>query len=117
MDSALSKGLKVLLNVQSIDTGLFKKYGFIKAAGLFGSCARGENNEGSDMDLWIKTGKASEEELASVTAEINKKIDKANPLFLTEAKLVKMKKEDEHFYHSLVFGSILLYGVKDALQL
>lgn len=33
-----------------------------------------------------------------------------NPLFLTTKKIEKMKKEDELFYHSLSFGSIVLYG-------
>jgi predicted nucleotidyltransferase len=116
-DSSSTKGVKILLNIQAIETGIFRKYDFVEAAGLYGSCAKGENTESSDVDLWVRIKEVADVKVAPLTAEINKKIKKAKPLFLTNKKIEKMKKGDELFYHSLSFGSIILYGEKDAIQL
>ncbi|MBI4991436.1 nucleotidyltransferase domain-containing protein [Candidatus Gottesmanbacteria bacterium] len=117
VDSAVTKGTKILLNVADIDTGIFKKLDFVEAVGLYGSCAKGENTDESDVDLWIKVKDESDEKAASLSAQMNKKIKNVKPLFLTTKKIEKIKKGDELFYHSLAFGSIILYGAKDAIQL
>lgn len=117
IESALTKGIKVLLNIGEINIAIFKKYNFIKSVGIYGSCAKGENTEESDVDLWIKTTDVSDEDLAPLTAKLNKKINTVKPLFLTENTLIKMKKSDELFYHSLAFGSIVIYGDKNGIQL
>lgn len=117
VNSAVTRGIKILLNIQAIGIGIFKKYDFVEAAGLYGSCAKGENTESSDMDIWLKIKDVSDARVAPLTAGINKKIRNAKPLFLTARKIAKMKKEDELFYHSLAFGSVMLYGEKDAIQL
>ena len=117
VDCSMTRGIKILLNVQSIDTAIFKKYDFVEAVGLYGSCVKGENTETSDIDLWLKIKEADDAKVAPLTAEINRKIRKVKPLFLTAKKIEKMKKDDELFYHSLVFGSIVIYGDKDAIQL
>jgi len=115
VDSSLTKGLKILINLINIDINIFKKFNFVEAAGLFGSCARGENNEDSDVDIWIKIKEVSDEKTASLTTEMNKKIRNVKPLYLTKKKIEKLKKEDILFYYSLSFGSIILYGEKDAI--
>ena len=115
VNSPITKGTKILLNITSIDAGIFKKFDFIEAAGLYGSCAKGENTDDSDVDLWIKIKEASDEKVAPLTALLNKKVKNIKPLFLTTAKIEKMKKDDELFYHSLSFGSIVLYGENDAI--
>ena len=115
VDSAITKGIRILLNIADIDIRIFKKFNFVEAAGLYGSCAKGENTEDSDVDIWIKIKEVGDEKTASLTAEMNKKISNIKPLFLTTKKIEKMKKEDELFYHSLSFGSIILYGEKDAI--
>jgi len=117
VDSPITKGAKILLNIIGIDAGIFKKFDFVEAAGLYGSCAKGENTEESDVDLWIKIKDISDEKAASLTAVINKKIRNVKPLFLTTKKIEKMKEDDELFYHSLSFGSIVLYGESNAIQL
>lgn len=117
VDSTITKGVKILLNIADIDVVVFKKFDFVEAVGLYGSCAKGENVDGSDVDLWIKVKEVSDEKLASLTAEMKKKIRNVKPLFLTTKKIEKMKKEDELFYHSLSFGSVILYGEKDTIQL
>ena len=117
VDSAITKGTKILINISGIDISIFKKYEFVEAAGLYGSCAKGEDFEDSDIDIWIKIKDVKDEKIASLTALINKKMDRAKPLFLTIKNIEKMKKEDELFYHSLSFGSIVIYGERNAIQL
>ena len=105
------------MNITGIDARIFKKFDFVEAAGLYGSCAKGENTDSSDVDLWVKIKRVSDEETAALTALMNKKIRNVKPLFLTAGKLEKIKKGDELFYYSLAFGSIVLYGENDAVQL
>ena len=113
-DNASVKAVKILLNVKRIDTRIFGKYPFVTAVGLYGSCAKGKNTEDSDVDLWVRIRDVEETKLASLTSEINKKIKNAKLLFLSNKKIEKLRKEDIMFYHSLSFGSIILYGDKDA---
>ena len=117
VDSPITKATKILLNITGIDTGIFKKFDFVEAAGLYGSCAKGENTDESDVDLWIRIKDVSDEKAASLTAVMNKKIKNVKPLFLTTKKIEKMEKDDKLFYHSLSFGSIILYGDDNAIQL
>lgn len=114
-NSPLIKGIRILLNIRNINSKMFKKYSFITSVGLYGSCANGENTEDSDIDLWIKIDSVNEKELAPLTSELNKKIKNGKPLFLTNKKMEKIKQEDPLFYHSLVFGSIILCGGKDGI--
>lgn len=116
-ESPLGRGIKILLNIRGIPCSIFRKYNFVKSAGLYGSCAKGENNEESDIDLWVRINDVSEEKLARLSSELNKRIEKLKILFITDKKIEKLKKEDELFYHSLAFGSITLYGDKDGIQL
>jgi len=103
--------------VRRIDTRIFGKYPFVTAVGLHGSCARGQNTEDSDMDLWVRVKDVKETKIASLTSEINKKIKNAKIVFLSDKKIEKLRKEDIMFYHSLAFGSIILYGNRDAAQI
>jgi len=116
-NSAFVKGIKILLNLDSIKTSIFKKYAFVKSAGLYGSCARGGNNEESDVDLWVRVSGVTEDKMASLSSMLSKKIKSVKVLFLTDEKIEKLKKEDALFYYSLTFGSIIIYGDKQDVQL
>lgn len=116
-DSSFVKALRILFNVKNISSKIFKKYRFIKSVGLYGSCAKGENKENSDVDLWIRVEETGEDRLASLTSELNKKIKNVKVLFLTNEKIEKLKKEDILFYHSLAFGSLIIYGEKNGIHL
>lgn len=116
-DSPLVRTVKILLNVKNINTGIFSKYPFVTAAGLYGSCARGENTADSDVDLWMRVKDVEEAKIASLTSEMNKKIKNAKILLLSDKRLEKIRKEDMLFYYSLSFGSIILYGDKDVAQI
>lgn len=116
-DSPLVKAIKIMLNIKGIDVRIFRRYPFVTAVGLYGSCARGENTENSDIDLWIRLMDVEETEVAALTSEIGKKIRKAKVLLLSDKKLEKIREEDTMFYHSLAFGSIVLYGDMDAAHI
>lgn len=113
----LVKGIKVLLNIEHIDLRFLKKFPFVQGIGIYGSCAKGENTQDSDVDLWVLLSEINEEKKAALAAEIRKRIQNVKPLFLTKRKLKAIKKEDELFYHALSFGSITLYGAPNALEL
>ena len=116
-NSAATKSFKIMLNIKKIPINILKRYAFIKAAGIYGSCAKGENNEESDVDIWIMIDEASDQQLAEFSARFKKKVEQANLLFLTDKKIEKIKKEDSLFYHSLVFGSINIYGGDHGIQI
>jgi predicted nucleotidyltransferase len=116
-DASFVKGIKVLLNISGMDTRIFKKYPFVKAVGLYGSCSKGENTEDSDVDLWICLGETPESKKAALAVELRKKIRNVKPLFLSSEKIKELRAKDELFYHALSFGSIALYGVANALEL
>lgn len=116
-DSSFVKGIRILFNIKNVNPKIFKKYPFVKSAGIYGSCAKGENIEDSDVDLWIRVKDTDENRLASLTSELNKKIKNVKVLFLTNGKIEKLSKEDPLFYHSLVFGSLIVYGEKNGIQL
>ena len=81
----------------------------MKGVGIYGSMAKGTNTKDSDIDLWIMTKPISEENLAKLTRVIMK-FGNIKPLYLTQDKLEILKKNDQLFYHALLFGSITIYG-------
>ena len=105
-----TKATKILLNLNAFDSDFFKRYSFVKGAGLYGSFVKGTNTEDSDIDMWIVTEAAKEEGLAQLTAALKKKFGNVKPLYLTKEKTGLLKSRDNIFYHSLIFGSINVYG-------
>ncbi len=116
-NSAATKSFRIMLNIKRIPVDILKKYNFIKASGVYGSCSKGENDQDSDVDIWIRIDETSNQKLAEFAAKFKKKIEQANLLFLTDKKIEKIKKEDPLFYHSLVFGSINIYGEGHGIQI
>ncbi len=111
-DHINTKTIRILLNLNRFDSRIFQKHKFVRAAGLYGSFVTGENTEESDIDLWIFIKSTSDENIAKLTNELRRKNGNVKPLYLTKEKLQILKKEDVTFYHSLVFGSITVYGEK-----
>jgi predicted nucleotidyltransferase len=102
--------LKIFFNLRLFTDFKFERYAFIMGAGIYGSCAKGENTEDSDIDIWIKIDKKDERELAKVTGSLKKLSGKISPLYIYEKKLEVLRDEDPIFYGSIVHGSIKLYG-------
>ena len=111
-DHVNTKTIKILLNLNRFDSEIFRKYRFVRAAGLYGSFVKGENTEESDIDLWVYIENTSDENIAKLTNELKRKNGNVRPLYLTKEKVEILKKEDVTFYHSLAFGSITVYGDK-----
>ncbi|KAA0010501.1 MAG: nucleotidyltransferase domain-containing protein [Thermoplasmata archaeon] len=111
-DNIKVKALKIFLNLYKIDENLFRKFGFVKGVGLYGSFVKGENSEDSDIDMWIIVDKTDEENLAKLGKELKKRYGNVRPLYLTDEKIKALKEKDKVFYYSLVFGSITVYGEK-----
>lgn len=109
------KSLKILFNLQKIDPKIFKKYKFVKVVGIYGSCVKGTNTESSDVDVWIKVNKTEQTQIIKLTSELRKKIKNVKILILDDKKINTLKKEDPLFYHSLYFGSIIIYGGKNEI--
>lgn len=110
-----TKSLKIILNLQGINTGIFRRYKFVEAAGLYGSCVQGTNTSSSDADLWIKIKKTDNEKLAKLTSDLRKNIKNVKILVLDDKKVEALKKEDPLFYHSLYFGSVIVYGEENTI--
>jgi predicted nucleotidyltransferase len=109
------KALKILLNIEGVRADIFKRNKFVKAAGLYGSCAKGTNTESSDVDMWVKIENAEDEKIAGLTSALRKSMKNVRVLVLDGKKIQQLKKEDPLFYYSLCFGSVILYGEEDAL--
>jgi len=102
--------LKILFNLKQFSKFNFKRFPFVTGVGLYGSCAKGENTEDSDIDIWIKISTRDEEKLAKLTALMKKISEKISLLYLTNEKLSVLKKEDPHFYNSLIHGTLIIHG-------
>jgi predicted nucleotidyltransferase len=108
------RGIRIMLNVLAIPK-MFGKYNFVKAVGLYGSSSKGTNTVDSDVDLWVKVDKAKKEELVKLTSELSGKVENINLLILNDEKIKELKKFDSSFYHSLYFGSVIIYGSEDEI--
>lgn len=108
-DELAAKSVRILITTSSIPKELFQK-DFILSAGIFGSAVKGTNNEDSDIDIWILTNSAKEDNLEELTKSVKSYNDKISITYLTKEKLKHLEKNDTVFYYSLVFGSIIIRG-------
>ncbi|MEW5996905.1 MAG: nucleotidyltransferase domain-containing protein [Candidatus Micrarchaeota archaeon] len=106
--------VRLLFNVSAFEPGLFS-YPFVKAAGLYGSWAKGANTSESDVDIWVRVERAKTDELASMRRRIADAFPRAKVLFLDGEKIRSIREKNPLFYNSLAFGSIMLYGGVDEL--
>jgi predicted nucleotidyltransferase len=102
--------LRIIMSLKHFAQFDFTKYPFVTGVGIYGSCVKGENDEDSDIDLWIKISKRNEFALAELSTALKRKFENVSLLYLTDEKLKILEKEDVPFFHSLVFGSIRIYG-------
>jgi predicted nucleotidyltransferase len=105
-----TKTLRIFLNLSYLHVDVLKRFKFVKSAGIYGSFAKGENREDSDIDMWLLISQAGEEQMAKLTGELRRVFGNLKPLYLTLEKIRVLRKEDPVFYHSLIFGSITIYG-------
>ncbi|MBL7169673.1 MAG: ArsR family transcriptional regulator [Candidatus Aenigmarchaeota archaeon] len=115
-ESPLVKSLKILINIKKLDDIKLVKISRrtiknVIGIGVYGSWVSGTNYEDSDLDIWIKSEKPIKEpEVAKLNSYLIKKLKMdVSILTLWPEKIDKLKK-DNVFYHSLVFGSFVLWG-------
>lgn len=115
LGSPYVRSLKIAINMNRVcKAGILQKLKRlgITRAGIYGSWARGSNTEDSDLDMWIiAEGRMTALEIARLSAEVGRALD-TNPeiLVLDKGKLAGIRKSNEIFYFSLVFGSLVLIG-------
>ncbi|MEW6063251.1 MAG: nucleotidyltransferase domain-containing protein [Nanoarchaeota archaeon] len=115
LDNLKVRAIKIMLNLLKIDPKIFRKYKFVKSAGLYGSCTKGTNTKASDIDIWIKIHRSSEDKVMKLTSELRKNIENIKILLLDDKKIEMLKKDDPLFYHSLFFGSIIIFGKENEI--
>ncbi|BAI62276.1 conserved hypothetical protein [Methanocella paludicola SANAE] len=95
------KQLKILVNVSELNEILKRFAGKGFETYLFGSAARGEDTEKSDIDLLI-IGKISNDDLADITAGITNAINReVNPIIKTPYEYSTLYKTDKAFFVNL----------------
>ncbi|EEB73071.1 nucleotidyltransferase family protein [Thermococcus sp. AM4] len=87
------------------------KEDWVLALGVYGSFARGENTDKSDLDVWILVEKPS----ILKTASLQRKIETATGrevdlLVLTPKRVKALRENDPVFYYSLAYGSMIIWG-------
>lgn len=110
--AAIVRGLKIFLNLLSIDIGELKKLKGIVGIGLYGSFAQGTNTKNSDIDIWAKVKEYPKEmEIAKTSGIIKRKSGySVQILVLHPERINSLKNTNSAFYYSLVSGSFLLWG-------
>jgi predicted nucleotidyltransferase len=103
------KAVKIFLNLISIDTEVFRKFSYIKSAGVYGSLVKGTNTGDSDIDVWILHEHVKPEVLSQLSKKLGEQ-GNIKPLYLTYEKVDALRINDPVFYYSLIFGSVTLYG-------
>jgi len=109
--SPIYRSVKIMFNIIKLSKILpFDRR--IVGIGVYGSYAKGTNNESSDIDIWIKSNSPlKEEDVAKFEYEMTKKLGaRLNVTVLYPEKAERLRKEDKEFYYSIVSGSILLWG-------
>ncbi|MBN1324177.1 MAG: nucleotidyltransferase domain-containing protein [Methanotrichaceae archaeon] len=101
----------MLLNIERIDLSALS-LGSARGLGLYGSWARGTNDQESDLDVWIKADSLLEQSmLARLQRDLSLQTgSEANLLMLTPERLERLKIEDPPFYNSLVKDFVTLKG-------
>ncbi len=109
------RSLKTSINLDKIRrSGIIsaiKRIG-VRGAGLYGSWANGTNTEDSDIDLWLKlSGDTAAILVGGLRQQIIERLHvEPQIIILGQNKINALRKDNEVFYFTLLFGSIILMG-------
>lgn len=106
MESPLLKELKIVFTLMEIDAMIKDLKNISSQIILFGSCADGEDEDKSDIDLLILSDKEK---------EVNKAVDnhqnmiqrKISPVILNDTEFRQLSHEDKPFYLRIKKGRVL----------
>ena len=106
------RAMKILLNISRLKPIIERhREEWMVSVGIYGSFARGESREDSDLDIWVRVEEHPDEmEVARVEGEISRDVGRrANILVLTDERLERIRKEDPIFYCELR-NSFVIWG-------
>jgi len=111
LESPLCRQWKVLFNLDRIVDSkiveeIVKKVPGVVSVLLYGSFAKGTNDEKSDIDLLVVSHRKSKTDLGFV----NSLGKEANVSVLSMADWKKKALQEKVFYENVIYGSIVLYG-------
>lgn len=102
LKNALSRQLKILFNVYSLNELVNKLKQYSKKIILFGSCSEGTDTDESDIDLFILTN-----DRGKITSEINayQEIERQiSPVIVNSTEFVELRKNDKPLYDRILKG-------------
>ncbi len=115
-DQALIRALRLSENIHFLlDKKLLEQIQLalpnVIGIGLYGSWAKGTNNENADIDIWIFLDKGVDDlQIGRIRRLLEKKLKKKVDLtVLTVERLKELKDKNPNFYYSL-YHSIRLFG-------
>lgn len=110
ISSPFVKQLKILKNVLFLEVLIKKIKSLSDKIILFGSAARGENDQDSDFDVFILTNNRE-----AVAAAVAKSRLKLQPIIKNQVEYVQMEKNDRVFVNEVERG-IILYDEKFSVR-
>jgi predicted nucleotidyltransferase/predicted transcriptional regulator len=106
MNSALLKHMKICFTLLELNELIRNIRPGCKVSILYGSCAKGEDSNESDVDLFVET--LEKEEIKEIISQFQKKMNRRiSPLVVTPNEAYQLKANDEYFYSSIFEGIIL----------
>jgi predicted nucleotidyltransferase len=113
LESTLTRQWKVLFNLEELTQAklveeIKSKIPTVQSVLVYGSLAKGINDENSDLDLLVIAGQKSAQKPVlgkSLKREIN-------PLLINMKEWKSMAEKDKVFYDNVVLDSIVLFGKK-----
>jgi predicted nucleotidyltransferase len=102
---------KVFMNVLELREVLSSLRDKVRRVVLFGSCSRGEDTLGSDVDLLVVTLEVEEVRLMLGSATVNGR--PIRPIVKTPGEMVRLREEDPSFLEEIGKGIVLLRGDAD----
>ena len=106
MNSALLRQMKICFTLLELNELIRNIRSRCKVSILYGSCAKGEDTNESDVDLFVET--LEKEEIKEIISQFQKKMNRRiSPLVVTPNEAYQLKSNDEYFYASIFEGIIL----------
>ena len=104
--NAVTRQLKVLFNVYSLDDLIESMKPDCKRVLLFGSCSEGTDVKDSDIDIFVLTNEKDKVKLKISTYQ--KKMERRiAPIIVNSNEFVKLRKEDKPLYERILKGITL----------
>jgi predicted nucleotidyltransferase len=103
------KNFKIFMTINELTTLVNKLKEISEKIILFGSCANGEDNDKSDIDLFVLTNEKGKVNKKILNTKFNRKIQ---AVVVNTGDLMKIKEKDKGFYQEINKG-ITLWDVKN----